>query len=537
MAQKYQIEIDVDSRSLGELEDMLQDVNEELKDLDRNSDAFKEAAAKSQILSKEIEKINNEIEGFDLEDKIMAADGAAKVFGGSLSAVVGTLGTLGIESEAFGEFEEKAASAIAVGLGIKDVSEGFGQLRIAIAKSGGASKLFGITTKKALIATGVGAFVVAIGSVVAYWDEITTAVKRFGQNVPFVGKAIELIQDSFNSLYDAAKPVLQFLGILPSEAEEAQKKIAETSSKTIRELQREIALAQARGDSERELFKLREKLLQEELSMLERGNAEKDEIYKKETELLALQLAEQKRLREESEQTVVREKVNTVNAIKTTADEEVKTEGIKTQQISIFNKAAHDQNAQMLLDQIDAQAQLDAARQNSLNNIIAIAGTESRVGRAALIAKQVLSAQEMIINAKKTLSNIASSSAEAGVSTATGFAQTLKAGFPQNIPLLIAYAAQAYSIGASIASAIGKAKSSVGAAGGGVNIPSMSTISAPTASAPQAPAFNVVGASGMNQLAEGIAGAQARPQRAYVVANDVTTAQGMDRNIVEGASI
>jgi hypothetical protein len=41
----------------------------------------------------------------------------------------------------------------------------------------------------------------------------------------------------------------------------------------------------------------------------------------------------------------------------------------------------------------------------------------------------------------------------------------------------------------------------------------------------------------MNQLAEGIAGAQARPQRAYVVANDVTTAQGMDRNIVEGASI
>ena len=154
MAKKISIKLDVDTKSLGQLEDMLNDVNEQLKDADRNSDAFKELAAKSQILTKEIEKINNEIDGFKLEDKLMAADGAAKVFGGSLSAAVGALGTLGVESEAFGEFEEKAASAIAVGLGIKDVSEGFGQLRIAIGKSGIASKLFGTTTKKALISTG-----------------------------------------------------------------------------------------------------------------------------------------------------------------------------------------------------------------------------------------------------------------------------------------------------------------------------------------------------------------------------------------------
>lgn len=66
--------------------------------------------------------------------------------------------------------------------------------------------------------------------------------------------------------------------------------------------------------------------------------------------------------------------------------------------------------------------------------------------------------------------------------------------------------------------------------------PSGGGFTAPTIQA-QAPDFNVVGASGMNQLAETIAGAQAKPQRAYVVANDVTTAQGMDRNIVEGASI
>ena len=53
----------------------------------------------------------------------------------------------------------------------------------------------------------------------------------------------------------------------------------------------------------------------------------------------------------------------------------------------------------------------------------------------------------------------------------------------------------------------------------------------------QPPAFNVVGASGTNQLAEAIGGQSQEPVRAYVVANDVSTAQSMDRNIVEGASI
>ncbi len=53
----------------------------------------------------------------------------------------------------------------------------------------------------------------------------------------------------------------------------------------------------------------------------------------------------------------------------------------------------------------------------------------------------------------------------------------------------------------------------------------------------QAPAFNVVGASGETQLADAIGGQMQKPARAYVVSNDVTTAQEMDRNIIEGASI
>lgn len=51
------------------------------------------------------------------------------------------------------------------------------------------------------------------------------------------------------------------------------------------------------------------------------------------------------------------------------------------------------------------------------------------------------------------------------------------------------------------------------------------------------PQFNVIGATGQNQLAAAISGVQQQPVRAYVVSNEVTTAQSLDRNIVAEASL
>ena len=51
----------------------------------------------------------------------------------------------------------------------------------------------------------------------------------------------------------------------------------------------------------------------------------------------------------------------------------------------------------------------------------------------------------------------------------------------------------------------------------------------------QAPEFNIVGTSGANQIAD-VVSSQA-PIKAFVVANDVTTAQALDRNIVESATL
>ena len=54
---------------------------------------------------------------------------------------------------------------------------------------------------------------------------------------------------------------------------------------------------------------------------------------------------------------------------------------------------------------------------------------------------------------------------------------------------------------------------------------------------PQPPQFNIVGATETSQLAEAVAGQTQEPVQAYVVANDVTTAQSLENNIVEGATL
>ena len=179
---------------------------------------------------------------------------------------------------------------------------------------------------------------------------------------------------------------------------------------------------------------------------------------------------------------------------------------------------------------ISNDEKLTASKQKALDDLISIGGAETSFGKAMFLLKQALAIKEMIMEAKKTITFASVASAKATVATAEGAAQTAKVGFPQNIPLLIGYAAQAAGIISAIKSATGTAKSAVSNIGGGGG-----SIVEP--SAPQAPAFNVVGASGESQLADAIGGQTQKPTRAFVVSNDVTTAQELDRNIIEGASI
>jgi len=197
--------------------------------------------------------------------------------------------------------------------------------------------------------------------------------------------------------------------------------------------------------------------------------------------------------------------------------------------------------------EIEREAEIEEKRiqlkTKTLDSIIGLAGAESALGRAGIVAKQLLLAKELLIDlgyikskATKTIVSANLDAAESGASVATGFSKTLALGFPAAIPALIGYAAAAAGIVSSVASAVGGAKNvatSIGGNGGGASASSPKIPTIPSTP----PAFNVVGASDTNQLAGAIGGQSQQPTRAYVVSDDVTSAQSMDRNIVEGASI
>jgi len=94
----------------------------------------------------------------------------------------------------------------------------------------------------------------------------------------------------------------------------------------------------------------------------------------------------------------------------------------------------------------------------------------------------------------------------------------------------------ATSIASILAAGIGSASSITAGGGGGASGGSGGggSISTPATVAPN---VNVVGASRTNAIAETIAQQGQQPIKAYVVANDVTTQQGLNRSIVTSASI
>ena len=73
-----------------------------------------------------------------------------------------------------------------------------------------------------------------------------------------------------------------------------------------------------------------------------------------------------------------------------------------------------------------------------------------------------------------------------------------------------------------------------GLRGGGAST-SVATPSIPTPTAPQTPSFDILGTSTTNQIASALG--QQAPVQAFVVSQDVTTAQSLQNNIVQGASL
>ena len=167
------------------------------------------------------------------------------------------------------------------------------------------------------------------------------------------------------------------------------------------------------------------------------------------------------------------------------------------------------------------------------------------MGKVLLLAKQAIAVKEMIMDAKKTILKAKNAVTDAVIEGGAASTQIVgsvaksanTAPPPFNIPFILAAVATGIGIMSSVKSAISATKQAAAMAGGGIGGGGSSIVepSAPAVSTP--PAFNIVGASDTNQLADAIGGQSQQPIQTYVVANDVTTAQSLERNIIDSATI
>lgn len=165
----------------------------------------------------------------------------------------------------------------------------------------------------------------------------------------------------------------------------------------------------------------------------------------------------------------------------------------------------------------EAEAIAENAKLNmvkkTLGGITAALGENSKAGKAAAAASALINTYQGI-------------TAELATKTATPF------GFAMKLVNIATTAAIGFK---SVKSILATNPSSGG--GNATNPGAGAAMATAEPVPPQPPAFNVVGASDTNQLADAIGGQTQQPVQAFVVSGDVTTAQSLERNIIQGATI
>ena len=162
--------------SIGEMKKLLKEANFELLKAQQNFGEYSaeavNAAKKVATLKDTIQEAGETAQLFDPGKKFQALSGALSAVAGGFSAVQGALGLVGAEGKDLEKTLVKVQSALALSQGlstIRDSAKDFARL-----KTVAVDAFKGI--KAAIGSVGIGALVIAVATLVAYWDDIKAAI-------------------------------------------------------------------------------------------------------------------------------------------------------------------------------------------------------------------------------------------------------------------------------------------------------------------------------------------------------------------------
>lgn len=187
------------------------------------------AAKKVAGIRDSIEDANEQAQQFDPGKRFQALTTAASTAAGGIAAAQGALALFGSESKDVEKALLKVQGAMALSQGLsqlKDIGKVGDQLTTAFKGLTAGANGF----KKALISTGIGALVVAVGLLVAYWDDILALVGGVSKEQKKLNEATQLDLQAQTEKLDAIDGQANQLKLQgKTEAEILDLKIAQTA--------------------------------------------------------------------------------------------------------------------------------------------------------------------------------------------------------------------------------------------------------------------------------------------------------------------
>jgi hypothetical protein len=238
----FSIDVAVNSKSVNELEQDLQTLEAQFKQLKIGDPGFTELGNKIKGVRSQLKDVELQFEGLDKEQRATALVDTFNGLTGAVGAVSSAFIAFGASSEAIEEAEKKLLGVIGVVNGLRDVSNSF----VAANKLLGSSFKAAFTTATGAInVTRVALAGLGIGAIIFAVTELADAFDLFGT------KAAEANEKAARSL---------------SNAETA----AKNAIRTIKD-KGDIAVAQAEleGKSEKELLDIKKQSINDQLSALE----------------------------------------------------------------------------------------------------------------------------------------------------------------------------------------------------------------------------------------------------------------------------
>ena len=338
MAEKENLIYDVSvntgnsGQSVKGLKAELRELTQQMGTLDQNSAAFQNAAKKAGELQFKMKEVRDAIEQSNPEKKFVPFARAISSATSAFAGLQGAMALFGNENENLQKQMVKLQAAMALSQGLNGILEArndFAELGNLI--KGKVVAAF-TTLRGALIATGLGALVVILGTIIANWDKlvgtiekafpafkvVTDFFKNFSQIANGVLESVtegfkvigEVVSNIFKGEFSAAIDSAKNFGKRVSVAYNKGYTEEDTKLKKQHDIEtrkKELDLLEARG---KDVRKKRIELMRDELSLLEKGSKEYNEklieIEKARTDL--------KKDLEEKEKERLKKKQDAINA-------------------------------------------------------------------------------------------------------------------------------------------------------------------------------------------------------------------------------